>query len=98
MSLLVHYTLKEAADHQSQAKAMTTLVQGLKSENIEGLNYSCFATSEPTKFIGLLEFPDEETKDGFLKSASFAIYREAVGPTFANPPQTTEITAIATTR
>ena len=98
MSLLVYYTLRDAADHQSQANAMSALVQGLKSENIEGLNYSCFATSEPTKFIGLLEFPDEKTKEGFLSSASFATYREVVGPTFANPPQTIDITAIATTR
>jgi len=98
MSLLVHYTLKNAADCRSQAKAMSDLVEGLKSENIENLNYSCFATSDPTKFIGLLEFPDTETKEGFLNSTSFANYRDVVGPTFANPPQTTEITAIATTR
>lgn len=98
MSLLVHYTLKDANDHQSQTMAMSALVNGLKSENIDGLNYSCFATSEPTKFIGLLEFPDEESKQRFLSSESFATYREAVGPTFANPPQTTEITAIASTR
>ncbi len=98
MSLLVRYTLNDAADHQSQTTAMLALVQGLKSENIEGLNCSCFATSEPTKFIGLLEFPDEKAKEGFLSSASFATYREEVGPTLANPPKTTEITAIATTR
>lgn len=98
MSLLVHYTLKDASDCQAQAKAMSVLVEGLKSEKIEGLNYSCFATSEPTKFIGLLEFPDEKTKHSFLNSAAFANYRETVGPSFANPPQTTEITAIATTR
>jgi quinol monooxygenase YgiN len=98
MSLLVHYTLNDAVDHKSQTKAMSDLVKGLKSENIDGLDYSCFSTTDPTKFIGLLEFPDEETKQGFLSSASFATYREKVGPTFANPPQTTEITAIASTR
>lgn len=98
MSLLVHQTLRVAADHQSQTNVMLALVQGLKSENIKGLKYSCFATSEPTKFVGLLEFLDEETKEGYLSFASFATYRDAVGPTFANPAQTTEITSIATTR
>ncbi len=98
MSLLVHYTLKDESDHAAQTEAMGKLVDGLKSENIVGLNYSCFETPEPTKFIGILEFPDEETKQGFLNSASFAAYRNAVGPTFANPPETIEITAIASTK
>ncbi|MGI9401814.1 MAG: putative quinol monooxygenase [Rhizobiaceae bacterium] len=98
MSLLVHYTLKSHEDHKAQTAAMKTLVGGLKSEGIEGLSYSCFSTDDPLRFIGVLEFPDDETKQAFLASPSFAKYREAVGPTFANPPQTTEITAIASTR
>ena len=40
----------------------------------------------------------EAAKQAFLSSAAFAAYREAVGPTFANPPQTTSITALASTR
>lgn len=49
-------------------------------------------------FVGVLEFRDEAEKQAFLSSAAFAEYREAVGPTFANPPQTTEISKIASTR
>ncbi len=98
MSLLVHYTLKSATDHAAQKSAMTALVDGLKAEGIAGLNYSCFATDDPVKFIGVLEFPDDAAKQGFLNSTSFATYRDTVGPTFANPPETTEITAIASTR
>lgn len=98
MSLLVHYTLKSGNDHIAQTTAMTALVDGLKSEGIAGLHYSCFSTDDPLKFVGVLEFPDDGTKQAFLNSASFASYKETVGPTFANPPQTTEITAIASTR
>ena len=97
MSLLVHYTLESADDHQAQIKAMVALVNGLKSEGIAGLNYSCFSTSNPVKFIRLLEFPNEDTKQAFLKSLTFATYKETVGPTFSNPPETIEITAIAST-
>ena len=98
MSLLVEYTLKQADDHDAQVAAMAGLVAGLKSEQIGGLNYSCFATEDPLRFIGILEFPDDTTKKAFLNSASFSIYRDKVGPTFTNPPKTTEITSIASTK
>ena len=98
MSLLVHYTLKSKDDHGAQQAAMAALVDGLKSEKIDGLHYACFSTDDPVTFIGVLEFPDDATKQGFLNSASFATYRETVGPTFANPPQTTNITKLASTR
>ena len=98
MSFLVRYTLKSADDHARQTQAMQTLVAGLKSENLSGLHYSCFSTDEPTEFIGILEFEDEAAKQGFLNSASFASYRETVGPLFANPPQTSDIFGIASTR
>ena len=98
MSLLVNYTLKSEDDHKNLTVAMTALVDGLKSEGVAGLNYSCFSTDDPRRFVGVLEFTDDATKQAFLDSASFATYRETVGPTFANPPQTTEITAIASTR
>jgi quinol monooxygenase YgiN len=98
MSLLVRYTLNSADDHAAQTAAMQALVAGLKTEGIAGLNYSCFAGETPTEFVGVLEFPNDEVKQGFLKSQAFSVYREAVGPTFANPPQTSEITAIASTR
>lgn len=98
MSLLVHYTLKSADDHAAQTAAMTALVDGLRGEGIDGLNYSCFSTGDPTRFVGVLEFTDDAAKQAFLDSSAFAVYRETVGPTFANPPQTTEITGIASTR
>jgi len=98
MSLLVHYTLKSNDDHEAQSVAMKTLVEGLQSEGIVGLHYSCFSTEDPLRFIGLLEFPNNGIKQAFLDSTSFAIYKETVGPTFANPPQTTDINAIASTR
>ncbi len=98
MSLLVHYTLKDKDDHDNQATAMRALVAGLKSEGIADLNYSCFSTPDRVKFVGLLEFPDDATKQGFLNSAAFSVNRETVGPTFTNAPQTTEIGAIASTR
>ena len=98
MSLLVHYTLKSEDDSNAQHAAMTSLVDGLKSEGIEGLHYSCFSTDDPLKFVGVLEFVDDVAKKAFLESDAFATYRETVGPTFANPPQTTEISSIASTR
>ena len=98
MSLLVRYTLKSAEDHAAQTAAMQDLVAGLRREGIQGLNYSCFSTDVPTEFVGVLEFPDDAVKQGFLDSQAFATYRETVGPTFTNPPQTTPIRAIASTR
>lgn len=98
MSLLVRYTLKSDTDRAHQTAAMQALVNGLESEGIAGLHYSCFSTDDPTQFIGVLEFDNDTGKQAFLNSAAFATYRETVGPTFANPPQTTQITAIASTR
>ncbi len=98
MSLLVRYTLRSAADHDAQTRAMQALVAGLREEGIPGLTYSCFSTDRPTEFVGILEFPDDTAKQAFLASAAFATYRDTVGPTFANPPQTTPISAIASTR
>lgn len=99
MSLLVHYTLKSPDHHEAQKSAMSALVNGLKSEGIDGLHYSCFSTDgDPLNFVGVLEFQNDGSKQAFLDSRSFASYREAVGPTFANPPKTTDISAISSTR
>lgn len=97
MSLLVRYTLRSADDHAAQTDAMKALVAGLKSEGVP-VNYACFATAEPTEFIGVLEFADEAGKQAFLESAAFAAYRAAVTPILTGPPATTEIAAIASTR
>jgi quinol monooxygenase YgiN len=101
MSLLVHYTLRSADDHAHQIAAMEALVAGLSAEGAagtDGLQYTCFTTDDPTRFVGLLQFDSDTGKQTFLDSPAFATYRETVGPTFANPPQTTEISAFASTR
>ena len=96
MSLLVRYTLKDAADHNHQTKAMACLVADLKTQSVP-VNYSCFSTDEPTEFIGILEFDNDEAFKAFQVSDAFETYKAAVGPTFANPPQTTKIASIAAT-
>lgn len=101
MSLLVQYTLASAEDHANQVAAMNALVAGLNAEGAagtDGMQYSCFSTEDPTRFVGLFEFDSDAGKQAFLQSAAFATYRETVGPTFANPPETTALTAIASTR
>ena len=97
MSLLVHYTLKSANDHDAQVEAMKALVADLKTEGVTAATYSCFETDDPLRFVGILEFEDDAGKAAFTESAAFATYRDRVGPTFANPPETTDITGIAST-
>ena len=98
MSLLVRYTLKDAADHAKQVTAMQALVADLKAEGIAGLSYTCFETDVATEFMGILEFPDETIFKAFQASQAFAAYRERVSTTFANPPQTSPVSRIASTR
>lgn len=97
MSLLVKYTLRSADDHDAQVAAMTAFVANLKAEGVTQATYSCFTTNDPVQFFGIVEFEDDAGKQAFLDSAAFATYRETVGPTFANPPATTEISGIAST-
>ncbi|MEX0286608.1 MAG: putative quinol monooxygenase [Paracoccaceae bacterium] len=101
MSLLVYYTLKNAEDHDAQVAAMEALVAACKAEGIagsDGLQYSCYGTEDPTRFVGVLEFDGDEGRAAFINSAAFAAYRETVGDILAGPPDTTPITAIASTR
>ena len=98
MSFLVRYTLNSADDHTNQVNAMQKLVADLRSEGVANVHYSCFTTEEDTQFIGILEFPDDAGKQNFLSSAAFEAYKTTVGPTFANPPQTSDIELIASTR
>lgn len=97
MSLLVHYTLKSADDHAHQVQAMEALIADLTSEGVTA-DYSAFSTGDATRFVAVLEFQDDAGKQSFLQSRAFATYKETVGPTFANPPETTDITAIASTK
>lgn len=71
MSLLVNYTLKSDDYFDAQVSAMKLLVDGLKTEGIGGLNYSGFSTDDHRRFLGLLEFPDDATKQQFLTSTAF---------------------------
>ncbi len=101
MPLLVHYTLKTADDHGAQITAIQALVEDLKAEGLpgtNGLHYTCFATDDPTRFVGVLEYGGEDGKQAFLNSAAFARYRETVAPIFANPPQTTPLKPVSATR
>lgn len=97
MSLLVRYTLRSTDDHAAQKAAMQALVAALRSEAVP-VDYSCFATGEPTRFLGLLEFADDAGRQAFLASRAFSAYRETVAPILAGPPETTEIAAVASTR
>ena len=98
MSLVVNYTLKDENDHAAQVAAMNTLVSALVAEGVSGVDYTCYATDDPLVFVAVMDFETDDGKQAFLQSAAFAAYREKVGPTFANPPQTTEVSLIATTR
>jgi len=98
MSFLVSYTLKDASDYDHQVASMAALVAELRAAGIAGLEYSCFSTDEKTEFIGVLEFADDNAKQGFLESAAFEDYKAKVGPTFANPPQTQNIYSISSTK
>ena len=98
MSLLVRYTLKSKDHRKTQNDAMIAMVDGLRAEGIAGFHYSCFSTGDPLQFLGIMEFPDDETKQQFLTSGTFESYRAALGPILEGPPETSEITSIATTR
>lgn len=97
MSLLVRYTLKSAEDQDRQTAAMEALVSALRAEGVP-VAYSCFATEDPTAFLGVMEFADDAGFQAFQASAAFAAYRAAVTPILTGPPATTRLAAIASTR
>lgn len=97
MSLLVEYTLKDGkADEQRDA--LRSFVSGLKALGDDGFHYSAFETDDPTRFIGLLEFDDDEAKQRFLASAPFSDYRDNAKDRFEAPPNPTVIRLVASTR
>lgn len=97
MSLLVEYSLKPGMA-EAQEEALRKLVHDLKAEGVTGCHYAGFATADDTRFLGLLEFDDEKGRQAFLTSHAFAEYRDAAGPRFTSPPQTTDVRGIASTR
>ncbi len=82
MSLLVHYTLKSEDHHEAQKLAMSNLVEGLKSENLTGLHYSCFATEDPLQFVGVLEYRNDAEKQAFFVIGGFCRVSGGGGPNF----------------
>ncbi len=97
MSLLVEYSLKDGKADE-QAEALRTFVDGLKAMQDDGFHYSAFETDDPTRFIGLLEFDDEEAKQRFVASAPFAEYRDNASERFSASPNATQIRLVASTR
>jgi len=96
MSLLVEYSVREGmAD--DQIEALNTFVEGLKAIGDGGYSYTAFETDDPTKFIAVFEFDDDDAKQRFLESAPFATYRDGAKDRFTSPPSTTQIHRVAST-
>ena len=97
MGLLVEYSIQEGkAD--AQTEALLKFVEGLTQIGDDSYSYTCFATDDPKRFIGLLEFDDDDAKQRFLASAPFQDYRDSAPERFSAPPQATPIRRIASTR
>ena len=90
MSLLVEYTIKGGmADEQiSELKKFTTALRSLGDSTFD---YTAYETDDPTKFIAVLDFDDEDAKQRFLRSDAFAAYRDGTKGRFVAPPNTTAL-------
>ena len=97
MGLLVEYSVAEGKA-QEQIDALQAFVSALKALNDNGFSYTAFETDDPTRFIAVLEFDDEEAKQRFLQSDAFDTYREGTKGRFTAPPATTPIKFVASTR
>jgi len=97
MSLLVEYTLLEGKAAE-QVEALTKFTEGLKALGDGGFDYTAYETDDPTKFIAVLDFDDDEAKQRFLDSSAFADYRDGSKGRFTGPPNTTQIRLVASTR
>ncbi len=53
---------------------------------------------DPTRFVALLEFDDEDAKLRFLDSDAFAEYRDGATGRFSAPPKPTQVRLVASTR
>ena len=96
MSLLVEYSVREGMAGD-QIAALDAFVEGLKAIGDGGYSYTAFETDDPTKFIALFEFDDDDAKQRFLGSAPFAAYRDGAKDRFTSPPNTTQIRRVAST-
>ena len=95
MGLLVEYTIA-AGKEAEQAAEMERFVDGLRALADDGFRYTAYATDDPTRFIGVLEFDDDLARRRFIASAPFAAYREGSKERFIAPPQVTPIRRIGT--
>ena len=97
MSLLVEYKLLEGKAG-AQIEALHLFVSNLKTMSDAGFDYSAYETDDPTKFIAVFDFDDDDAKQRFLDSAAFAQYRDGAKTRFVGPPSTTAIKLVASTR
>jgi len=93
MGLLVEYTIKEGKK-EAQTEALHTFINGLKKIGDTGYTYTAFETDDPTRFVAVLEFDDEDAKQRFLESAPFQHYRDTAPERFTGPPSATAITRV----
>jgi len=93
---LVEYAIKDGKA-AAQAEALEALIDNLRAEGTEGFKYTAYATDDPTRFIGILEFEDESAKQLFLATEAFATYRAGADERFTAPPSPTPITWIGST-
>lgn len=93
MGLLVEYTIKEGKK-DAQVEALETFIEGLREIGDPGYTYTAYETDDPTRFVGVLEFDDDNSKQRFLDSAPFQHYRDTSPDRFAAAPKPTQIKRI----
>lgn len=96
MGLLVEYTVLEGKK-DAQVEALNTMIAGLKAMGEQGFNYIAWETDDPTRFVAVLEFDDEDAKQRFLASEAFQHYRDTASERFPGPPKATPITRVGST-
>jgi len=94
---LVEYTVNEGMA-QAQIDALLQFVTGLRRLGDSGFHYTAFETDDPTRFVAVLEFDNEEAKQRFLNSAPFVTYRDGSKDRFPGPPKATPVKLVASTR
>ncbi len=93
MGLLVEYSIQEGKKDM-QTDALNTFIAGLKEIGDNGYSYTAFETDDPTRFVAVLEFDDEDAKQRFLQSSPFQHYKDTAPERFSNPPVATPIRLI----
>ena len=97
MGLLVEYTVLEGMAGK-QVQALHTFIDGLKEMGDATYTYTAYETDDPTRFVAILEFDDEEAKHRFLNSEPFKQYRDGAKERFPGPPNATPIKRVGSSR